>query len=86
MSFDTSQNGFDKKKMQINASVDVGKENICTLLVGVQSGAATVEIGVEVPHKIANSSTIYPATTRTPKTSCPSSVISAYLCALLLYS
>lgn len=52
---DASQNGFDKKKkMQINASVDVGKGNTCTLLVGVQAGAATVEIGVEVPHKIAN--------------------------------
>ena len=43
--------------MQINAGVDVGKENTCTLLVGVQAGAATVEIGVEVPHKTANRST-----------------------------
>lgn len=43
--------------MQINASVDVGKGNICTLMVGMQAGAATVEIGVEVPHKIANWST-----------------------------
>lgn len=43
--------------MQVNASIDVGKGNTCTLLVGVQTGADTVEIKVEVPHIIVNRST-----------------------------
>lgn len=46
-----------RKKMQINASVDVGKGNTCTLLVGVQTGADTVEIRMEFPHIIVNRST-----------------------------
>ena len=36
------------------------KENICTLLVGMQIGAATVESSMEVPQKIKNGTALWP--------------------------
>lgn len=34
-----------------NAGENMGKRNTCSPLMGVPTGAATVEIGVEVPQK-----------------------------------
>lgn len=43
-----------KQQRMTNAGENMGKRNPCSLLIGLPTGAATMEIGVEVPRKAIN--------------------------------
>ena len=56
----TCQNGYDQKRQgKTNAGENVGeKKERYALLVGMQTGAATVGNGMEIPQKIKSRITI----------------------------
>ena len=56
----------EQTKVLLNAGKDVGEINIYSLLVGVQTSKATLQISVEIPQKTGNIAT--PRSSYTSKT------------------
>ena len=56
----TSQSGQIEQIRRLDAGEDVEKRNPLALLVGMQTGAASLENSVEVPQNIKNRSTLCP--------------------------